>query len=87
VLTRGQSVLNTDVRRELDHFAAFLQGAVNHKAKIGVRVAKSASVVWHEKAGAARRAPAEAKAALDRTRAGAAQLWAPERCLDFPCGG
>eukprot|EP00750_Incisomonas_marina_P013298 INCI17283.2.p1 GENE.INCI17283.2~~INCI17283.2.p1 ORF type:complete len:454 (-),score=82.56 INCI17283.2:1112-2473(-) len=30
-----QSVLNTDVRRELDHFAIFLQAAVNHKEKIG----------------------------------------------------
>ena len=38
VLSSGQSVLNTDVRRELDHFAIFLQAAVNHKEKIGVQL-------------------------------------------------
>lgn len=29
------SLLNTDVKRELDHMAAFLQMAVDYKAKIG----------------------------------------------------
>jgi xylose isomerase len=29
--------LNTDVRKELDHFAAFLRMAVEHKKKIGFK--------------------------------------------------
>lgn len=31
------SLLNTDVRKELDHFAAFLRMAVEHKKKIGFK--------------------------------------------------
>ena len=31
-----QSTLNTDVKRELDHAAAFFQMAVNYKQKIGM---------------------------------------------------
>ncbi len=30
-----QSLLNTDTKREVDHFAAFLKMAVEHKKKIG----------------------------------------------------
>ncbi|CAM6091807.1 unnamed protein product [Calypogeia fissa] len=30
-----QSLLNTDLKKELDHMAAFLKGAVDHKKKIG----------------------------------------------------
>lgn len=31
------SLLNTDVRKELDHLAAFLRMAVEHKKKIGFK--------------------------------------------------
>lgn len=31
------TLLNTDVRKELDHFAAFLRMAVEHKKKIGFK--------------------------------------------------
>ena len=31
------TLLNTDVRKELDHFAAFLKMAVEHKKKIGFK--------------------------------------------------
>jgi xylose isomerase len=32
-----QSLLNTDLKKELDHMAAFLKGAVNHKKTIGFK--------------------------------------------------